>query len=168
MRRFGRPAIAKLSERLHKVGSGAAVEFFSILMTANSEFLAFALSRQGPFTNLAQTVSMEKVECAMSSMLLYSTMQFARDAVLRDDSELIPLLAEIIASDPKDVMLRRDRIRKAPKSEEWILYTWLCEDLGGARPRYDQALERGFSYNYLAYLEQYRPALEAALARLET
>jgi hypothetical protein len=65
-------------------------------------------------------------------------------------------------------MLRRDQLRKAPRSEEWMLYTWLFAALGGQRPAYDAPLERAFSYGYLSYIGQYRPALERALARLES
>ena len=40
--------------------------------------------------------------------------------------------------------------------------------LGGERPAYDAQLERAFAYGYLSYIGQYRPALERALAQLES
>ena len=65
-------------------------------------------------------------------------------------------------------MLRRDQLRKAPRSEEWMLYTWLAAILNGAKPEYDARVEQGFAYQYLSYIGQYRPALERALGQLQS
>jgi hypothetical protein len=78
---------------------------------------------------------------------------------------LIPLLAKIARLTTMQVMLRRDNLRKAPRSEEWLLYSWMVTALGGERPAYDGELERRFSYNYLAYIEQYRSIVEREAAR---
>jgi hypothetical protein len=78
------------------------------------------------------------------------------------------LLAHVAGLEVTQVMLRRDQLRKAPRSEEWMLYIWLTTALGGERPAYDAQLERAFSYGYLSYIGQYRPALERALAQLES
>ena len=101
-------------------------------------------------------------------MLIYSAAQFAREEMRRDDGEMIPLLAHITGFEVTQVMLRRDQLRKAPRSEEWMLYGWLGRGIGGERPAYDAQLERAFSYGYLSYIGQYRPALESALEQLES
>jgi hypothetical protein len=66
------------------------------------------------------------------------------------------------------VMLRRDMLRKAPRSEEWMLITWLAKDLGAEAPGYNAELERSFGYNYLSYIDQYRPMLEREMERADT
>lgn len=168
MRRFGQPAVGHLTERLHDAASGPAVEFISILLGANAEYLAYALFMNGPLGRFATGVTPERTESCLQSMLIYSMVQFARDEFFRDGSELVPLLARLCATDAKRVMLRRDQLRKAPRSEEWMLYTWMAADLGGERPAYDPRLERNFAYGYLSYIGQYRPALEAAFSRLQS
>ena len=109
-----------------------------------------------------------QIEACLAAMLIYCSAQFAREEMRRDDSELIPLIAHVTGLDVKQVMLRRDQLRKAPRSEEWMLYSWLVAALGGERPAYDAALEHAFSYGYLSYIGQYRPVLERALAGLES
>jgi hypothetical protein len=86
----------------------------------------------------------------------------------RDDGQIIPLLAQVAGLEVTQVMLRRDQLRKAPRSEEWMLYSWLVAALGGERPAYDASLERAFAYGYLSYIGQYRPALERTLSQLES
>lgn len=168
MRRFGRPALDRLNSRLRQAASGAGSEFVSILLGANLEYLAFAIFMDGPLARFAPALTLERTQSCLESMLIYSIVQFARGEIFRDQSELIPLLARVCAIDPMRVMLRRDQLRKAPRSEEWMLYTWITADLGGERPPYDQQLERNFAYGYLSYIGQYRPALEAALSRLQS
>jgi hypothetical protein len=168
MRTFGGPALAKLNTRLASAGSPAAISFCSILLDANAEYLAFALSSDGPLARFADSATPDRVEACLASMLIYSVAQFAREEMRRDDSQLIPLLARTADIDITRVMLRRDQLRKAPRSEEWILYGWLASDLGAERPAYDAQLEREFSYGYLSYIGQYRRSLETALANLES
>lgn len=168
MRRFGRPALARLRPRLEQAASGAALEFVSILLDANLEYLAFAIFMDGPLARFAPALTIDQAEACLESMLIYSMVQFAREEIFRDQSELIPLLAHVCSIEPRRVMLRRDQLRKAPRSEEWMLYTWIAADLGEARPAYDAQLERTFAYGYLSYIGQYRPALERALSRLQS
>jgi hypothetical protein len=168
MRSLGRPALTKLHARLNTAGSPAAISFCSILLDANAEYLAFALSSDGPFAHLADGATPDRVEACLGSMLIYSAAQFARAEMIRDDSQLLPLLARTANIDITRVMLRRDQLRKAPRSEEWMLYGWLASDLGAERPAYDARLEREFSYGYLSYIGQYRSSLENALVQLES
>lgn len=169
MRRLGHPARAPLRDRLADAGSEAASSFCSALLDANVEFLAFAISSaDGALARFASTATPAQVEACLAAMLIYSAAQFARDEMRRDDGEMIPLLARVTGLEVMQVMLRRDQLRKAPRSEEWLLYTWLVAALGGERPAYDAQLERAFSYGYLSYIGQYRPKLERALAQLES
>ncbi|MGO9607942.1 MAG: hypothetical protein ACLQAT_31830 [Candidatus Binataceae bacterium] len=167
MRRIGRPALARMSARLQAAGSPRAVGFFSTLLDANIEFLAFALSPQGPFSAYARNASPETVEATLGAMLIFSVNLFARDELANNESELIPLLAAVTQMPPMQVMVRRDNLRKAPRSEEWMLYGWIVATLGGEKPAYDGELERRFGYNYLAYIGQYRSIVEREVARPE-
>ncbi len=167
MRECGKPAAARLRERLLEAGSQRAIAFFSILLDANLEFLAFALSPQGPLASLGKQANSDAVEACLAAMLLFSVHLFAREEFANNESELIPLMAAIARLTPMKVMLRRDSLRKAPRSEEWMLYTWMVEALGGQKPAYDGELERRFSYNYLAYIGQYRSIIEREAARPE-
>ena len=145
------------------------MSFCMTIVDANAEFLAFAISSpDGPLVRFASSATPAQVEACLAAMLIYSAAQFAREEMRRDDGEIIPLLAHVTGLEPTQVMIRRDQLRKAPRSEEWQLYTWLVAALGGERPAYDAQLERAFSYGYLSYIGQYRPALERALAQLES
>ena len=169
MRRLGRPALAGLEARVKTAGSPAAVSFCTILLHANAEFLAFAISSpDGALNRFAADATPAQIQACLAAMLIYSGAQFAREEMRRDDGEMIPLLAHITRFEVTQVMLRRDQLRKAPRSEEWMLYGWLVAALGGERPAYDAQLERAFSYGYLSYIGQYRPALESALGALES
>jgi hypothetical protein len=167
MRECGGPALKTLRGRLDDAGLPRAVAFFSALLDANIEFLAFALSRQGPLKEFGSRANRENIEACLAAMLIFSVNLFARDELANNESELIPLLARIAEIAPTQVMLRRDQLRKAPRSEEWMLYTWMVAALGGQKPAYDGELERRFGYNYLAYIEQYRPIVERAAAQSE-
>jgi hypothetical protein len=169
MRRLGSPALAALEARLKTSGSPAAISFCTILLHANAEFLAFAISSpDGTLTGFAATSTPAQIQACLAAMLIYSAAQFAREEMQRDDGQIIPLLAQVAGLEVTQVMLRRDQLRKAPRSEEWMLYSWLVAALGGERPTYDASLERAFAYGYLSYLGQYRPALERTLAQLES
>jgi len=169
MRRLGRPALARLEARLASAGAPAALLLCTTLLHANAEFLAFAISSpDGALARFAASATPAQVEACLAAMLIYSAALFAREEMQRDDGQMIPLLAHVAGLEVTQVMLRRDQLRKAPRSEEWMLYTWLAAALGGARPAYDAQLERAFSYGYLSYIGQYRPALERALAQLES
>jgi hypothetical protein len=167
MRECGRPALAGLRARLEAAGSPRAIALCSTLLDANREFLAFALSAQGPLSTLASRATAQNVEVCLAAMLIFSVNLFARDELARNESELIPLLAKVAQLTTTQVMLRRDNLRKAPRSEEWLLYSWMVTALGGERPAYDGELERRFSYNYLAYIGQYRSIVEREAARPE-
>ncbi len=167
MRQCGKPAVSRLRARLDEAGSRRALAFFSILLDANVEFLAFALSPQGFLASLGKQANPDTVEACLGAMLVFSVNLFAREELANNESELIPLLAAITRLTPMQVMLRRDSLRKAPRSEEWMLYTWMVEALGGTKPAYDGELERRFSYNYLAYVGQYRSIIERQAARPE-
>ena len=165
MRRFGRPATIRLNARLQTAGSPHAVKFISVLLRANTDFLAHALSSDGLLKHLGHRATIEGVEQCLASMLVYSVNLFARDEMANDQSELLALIAEVIGRDPERVMLLRNALRKAPRSEEWVVVTWLTEALGAGRPAYDAELERSFSYQYLSYIGQYRAMLEREAAR---
>jgi hypothetical protein len=169
MRRLGRPALAPLEERLASSGSPAAVSFCSTMLGANAEYLAYAASSpDGALFRFATNATPSQIEACLAAMLIYGAAQFARGEMQRDDSQIIPLIAHVTGLEVTQVMLRRDQLRKAPRSEEWMLYGWLVAALGGERPSYDATLERDFSYGYLSYIGQYRPALERALKQLES
>jgi hypothetical protein len=167
MRECGRPALVGLRTRLEAAGSRRAIALCSTLLDANREFLAFALSPQGPLSALAPHATPETVEACLAAMLIFSVNLFARDEFARNESELIPLLAKVARLTTTQVMLRRDNLRKAPRSEEWMLYSWMVTALGAERPAYDGELERRFGYNYLAYIAQYRSIVERAAAQPE-
>jgi len=162
MRECGRPVMAELCARLKASGSPRAIAFLAPLLDANAEFIAFALSEKGPLAVLSSRANPENVRACLGVMLIFSVNLFARGELANNESELIPLLATIAGITPTQVMLRRDQLRKAPRSEEWMLYTWIVSALGGHKPEYDGELERRFGYNYLAYVEQYRPIVERA------
>jgi hypothetical protein len=169
MRRLGHPAVARLQGRLASAGSPAAITFGAQILQANAEYLAYAISSPGgTLARFADSATPAQVEACLAAMLIYSAAQFAREEMQRDDGQMIPLLARVTGLEVKQVMLRRDQLRKAPRSEEWQLYTWLTAALGGERPTYDASLERALSYGYLSYIGQYRPALERALVQLES
>ncbi|HVN64390.1 MAG TPA: hypothetical protein VMT58_07115 [Candidatus Binataceae bacterium] len=157
--RVARPGLDRIGARLKDVGSPGAVGFVSTLLNANADFLAYALACGGPLTAFADLATPEKVASCMRSMLLYSVNLFARAEMAGNDSELIGLLAHIMEIAPDRVMLMRDSLRKAPRSEEWLLLTWIAKDLGAEAPKYNADLERAFGYNYLSYIDQFRPAL---------
>ena len=169
MRRLGRPALAPLVARLASAGSPAAISFCSTMLHANAEYLTYAISSpDGALFRFADRATAAQVEVCLAAMLIYSAAQFAREEMRRDDSQIIPLLAHVTGLELTQVMLRRDQLRKAPRSEEWMLYSWLIAALGGERPAHDAQLERAFAYGYLSYIDQYRPALERALAQLQS
>ena len=169
MRRLGHPALSALEARLTSAGSPAAIGFCTTILHANAEYLAFAIpSRDGALCRFDASATPAQIEACLGAMLIYSAAQFAREEMQHDDSQIIPLIAHVTGLGLTQVMLRRDQLRKAPRSEEWMLYGWLVAALGGERPAYDAALERAFSYGYLSYIGQYRPQLERALAGLES
>jgi hypothetical protein len=104
------------------------------------------------------------MEACLGDLLVYAIRLFDREELARDSSDLITLLATVLGTDPKRVMLKRDLLRKAPRSEEWMVYSWLIEDLGGPPPSYRAELEAGFGYQYLSYVGQYRTLLERELS----
>jgi len=164
MRRLAKPGLAATRARLNESGSPRALMFISTLLDANAEFLAYALSSKGPLAAYCDRATPETVGACIATMLIYSVNLFARDEMTKNESELIPLLARLTALAPKQVMLRRDALRKSPRSEEWMVVTWLAKDLGAEPPKYDAELERSFGYNYLSYIAQYRPKLEREMA----
>jgi len=167
MRELAGPGLARFNHRLADAGSRRAVKFISILNGGNADFMAYALSPAGPLADYRAGASPDSVEACLADLLIYAANLFARDDLLRDGSELVALLARILNLDPKRVMLKRDQLRKAPRSEEWMVFTWLVSDLGGAQTQYDPELERGFGYQYLSYIGQYRAVLEHELNRSE-
>ncbi len=167
MRELAGPGLARFNHRLAEAGSAHAVKFISILNGGNADFMAFALSAAGPLADYRRGASPDSVEACLADLMIYAANLFARDEMLRDASELVALLARILNLDLKRVMLKRDQLRKAPRSEEWMVFTWLVADLGGAPPQYDPELERGFGYQYLSYIGQYRAILERELNRAE-
>lgn len=168
MRRLAKPGLDAIRARLAESGSPRAVQFISTLLNANADFIAYALSPAGPLADYGARATPDTVAACIRTMLIYSANLFARDEMTNNESELIALLAHLTGAAPKQVMLRRDAMRKAPRSEEWLLVTWLAKDLGAEPPKYDPALERSFGYNYLSYIAQYRPVLQREMALADT
>jgi hypothetical protein len=168
MRRLARPGLDDIRARLTASGSPRAVQFIATLLHANADFLAYALSRAGPLAAYGARATPDTVAACLRTMLIYSANLFARGEMTSNESELIALLAHLTGVEQKQVMLRRDAMRKAPRSEEWLLVTWLAKDLGAEPPAYDAALERSFGYNYLSYIDQYRPVLEHAMTMADS
>ncbi len=163
MRELGRPAMARLRERSARLGAAWASGFVTTLLSANAEFLAFALSKSGPMAQYAAVATPINVEACFGSMLIYAASLFAREEFAKNESELIPFLACVLERDNTAVMIKRDALRKTPRSEEWMLYTWLVKDLGAPLPTYDARLERNFGYQYLSYIGQYQGVVERFL-----
>ena len=164
MRRLAKPGLDAIRARLAEAGSPRAIKFIETILDANADFLAYALSLKGPLHLYSDHATPERVSACIATMLIYAVNLFARDEMTDNDSEMIPLLAHLAGIKPTQVMLRRDAMRKAPRSEEWLVVTWLAKDLGSEPPRYDAELERAFGYNYLSYIDQYRPTLEREMA----
>ena len=168
MRRLAKPGLEATRARLDEMGSPRAIQFISTILDANADFLAYALSPKGPLHMYSERATPQTVAACIASMVIYSVNLFARDEMQNNESEMIPLLAHLAEIKPAQVMLRRDALRKHPRSEEWILLTWLAKDLGADPPKYDAELERAFGYNYLSYIAQYRPTLERDMAAADT
>lgn len=164
MRHLATPGLIELRGRLSDSGSPRAIAFITPIVEANANFLAYALSKKGPLALWTPQATAPGVAACMRSLLIFAINLFARDEMQKNDSELIPLVAFVVGIEPKQLMLRRDMLRKAPRSQEWMLLTWLAKDLGVEQPKYDAQLERAFGYNYLSYIDQYRGALASALA----
>jgi hypothetical protein len=160
MRRYGRPAQGELRARLAQFASPRGRAFVTTLLDANTEFLAYALSPSGPLAPQRTRLTPESLRACLASTLIYSVNLFARAEMAREHSELVVLLSGTFAISRETVMLRRDALRKAPRSEEWMLYTWLMRDLRAPAPKYDSALEQSFGYQYLSYIGQYKDILE--------
>jgi hypothetical protein len=163
MRTVARPALERYEARVAELGSERARRAFQTLLRANADFLYSALSRDGLLEGYASNATPARAGACLASMLIYALSLFARADFSGDDSELVALLAAVLEWQPRDVMLRRDALRKAPRSEEWMLYSWLVADLGGERPAYDARLEQSLGYQYLSYIGQYRVLLEREL-----
>ena len=164
MRRLAKPGLDATRARLTEAGSPRAVQFITTILDANADFLAYALSSKGVLHMYSERATPDTVAACIATMLLYSVNLFARDEMTNNESEMIPLLAHLVAVKPIQVMIRRDALRKAPRTEEWLVLTWLAKDLGAKPPKYDAELERAFGYNYLSYIAQYRPILEREMA----
>jgi hypothetical protein len=164
MRQLAKPGLDATRARLAELGSPRAVKFISTILDANADFLAYALSPKGPLHMYRERATPDTVAKCIATMLMYAVNLFARDEMTNNESEMIPLLAHLADVKPMQVMLRRDALRKAPRSEEWMVLTSLAKDLGADPPRYDAELERAFGYNYLSYIAQYRPTLEREMA----
>lgn len=160
MRRYGRPAAGELRARIDQFATPQARVFLRTLLDANIEFLAEAFSASGMLASLRDRLEAQSLRACLGSMLIYSVNLFARTEMARDGSEVVALLGRALGVSPEAVMLRRDTLRKAPRSEEWMLYTWLLKDLGEPAPKFDSALEQAFGYQYLSYIGQYKSILE--------
>jgi hypothetical protein len=163
MRRYGRPVLSDLRARLARYASPQGRVFVTTLADANTEFLAHALSPSGPLSAYRGGLTVQSMRACLASSLIYSVNLFARTEMARDGSELVILLGRLFDLKAEAVMLRRDALRKAPRSEEWMLYTWLLRGLGAPEPKFDSALEQAFGYQYLSYIGQYKSILEKTI-----
>ena len=157
-----------MRSRLAEAGSPRAIQFISTILDANADFLAYALSPKGPLHMYTDRATPERISACIATMLIYAVNLFAREEMTNNESEMIPLLAHLAGVKPTQVMLQRDAMRKAPRSEEWLVVTWLAKDLDAEPPRYEAELERAFGYNYLSYIAQLRPTLEREMAAAES
>jgi hypothetical protein len=160
MRRYANPATNEFRQRLDQFAAPQARIFVTTLLQANAEFLAYAFSHSGLLAGLRDRLTPAGTRACFASMLIYSVNLFARTEMADDGGELVALLGRTLEVDRKFVMLRRDTLRKAPRSEEWMVYTWLLKDLGAPMPKFDPALEQSFGYQYLSYIGQYKSILE--------
>jgi len=163
MRRYGRPAMSELRVRIDRFATAQGRVFLTTLLEANTEFLADAFSAAGVLSGLRDRLTAQSLGACLGSMLIYSVNLFARDEMARDGSELMVLLSRTLEISREAVMLRRYALRKAPRSEEWMLYTWLLRDLGVPAPKFDSPLEQAFGYQYLSYISQYKSILEKSV-----
>jgi len=163
MRRLAGPGLRQLKARLRQAGTPTAVRMISTLLDANAEFLAYALTKAGPLGACSDLATPASVEACLGSTLIYSVNLFARDEFAKNDSELITLMAATVGLSGMELMVRRDALRKTPRSEEWMLYTWLLKDLGAPKPAFDNQIEAAFGYQYLGYISQYRNMIEEQL-----
>jgi len=161
MRRMAGPGLRKFKGRLRQAGSPTAIRMLSTLLDANAEFLAYALTKSGPLGAYTELATPESVEACLASLLIYSVNLFARDELAKNDGELIALMAATLGLDHVELMVRRDALRKTPRSEEWMLYTWLLKDLGAPKPAFDNRIEASFGYQYVGYMSQYRDTIES-------
>ncbi len=160
MRAYGRGAALEMRGRLNQFASRSGRRFVGALLDANLEFLAHAFSPGGALAAYRSRLTAQSTRACLNSILIYSVNLFARGEMAQDGSELVTLLGRVLGMSREAVMLRRDALRKAPRSEEWMLYTWLLKDLGEAAPKFDSALEQAFGYQYLSYIGQYKSILE--------
>jgi len=166
MRRYASPALNRLRSRIDRFASPGAADFVETLLGANAEFMAFALSPSGLMGAFAPMVSEDRIERCFGSLLIYSMYQFARDEFSNNESELISLLARLTDTNKQAVMVRRDMLRKTPRSEEWVACSWILKDLGQSSPAHSPELERAFAYQYLSYIGQYQGILAKYLSRM--
>jgi hypothetical protein len=160
MRKFANPATRELQRRLDQAASPQGRTFVMTLMQANAEFLAHAFSRSGALFGQREHLTIDGARACLASMLIYSVNLFARNEMTNNGGDLVVLLSRVLGVRPEAVMLRRDSLRKAPRSEEWLFYTWLLKDLGAPAPKFDAAVEQAFGYQYLSYISQYKSILE--------
>jgi hypothetical protein len=160
MRRYANPANAELRHRLEQYAAPQARIFIITLLQANAEFLAYSFSYSGMLAGLRDRLTQARTRACLSSMLIYSVNLFARNEMTESAGELVALLSRTLGVGREYVMLRRDNLRKAPRSEEWMVYTWLLKDLEAPVPKFDPALEQSFGYQYLSYIGQYKGILE--------
>src|ERR1035441_1252288 len=135
MRRLAKPGLDAMRARLAQAGSPRAIQFISTILGANADFLAYALSPKGPLKMYCDRATPERVSTCIFTMLIYSVNLFARGEMTNNKSEMIALLAHLAGVKPAQVMLRRDALRKAPRSEEWMVLTWLAKELCGQAPQ---------------------------------
>lgn len=160
MRNYANPATRDLRGRLDQIATPQGRLFVTTLLQANAEFLAHAFSRSGVLFGVRDRLTVDAARACLASMLIYSVNLFARTEMANDAGELVALLSRMLGVRREAVMLRRDSLRKAPRSEEWLFYTWLLKDLGAPAPKFDAAVEQAFGYQYLSYISQYKSILE--------
>lgn len=160
MRNYANLSLKEFRGRLDQIATPQGRTFIMTLLQANAEFLAHAFSRSGALFGVRDHLTPETVRACLASMLIYSVNLFARTEMANDGGELVSLLSRTLGVRREAVMLRRDSLRKAPRSEEWLFYTWLHKDLGAPAPKFDTAVEQGFGYQYLSYISQYKSILE--------
>src|SRR5260370_17907789 len=129
MRRLAKPGLDAIRARLDEAGSPRAVQFISTILDANADFLAYALSSKGTLHMYGERATPETVAACIASMLIYSVNLFARGEMTNNESEMIPLLAHLAGVKPMQVMVRRDALRKRPRSGAWMTLTWRAQNL---------------------------------------
>src|SRR5258708_33672280 len=107
MGRLAKPGLDAMRVRLRKAGSPRAIQFISMILDANADFLAYALSSKGTLHMYGERATPETVAACIVTVLIYSVNLFARGEMSSNESEMMPLFAHLAGVKPVQEMLWR-------------------------------------------------------------